>query len=334
MTKRGRIIGAVGITVLCAISAVCIYYLNIMNVGTIQTALFVSGLCILAFLGYFGCFMNYEISFKASLIGFLSAIAVLSFYAIAKKYDLLYIFTDEQTFKEFISRYDAYAVAVFIGVQFLQVTVLPLPSTITTLAGIALFGVAKTVLYSSIGIIAGSMLAFYLGRTFGIKLIVWMCGARMFRKYRTLLKGKDTVLLYAMFLLPFFPDDLLCLLAGLGTMSYKSFFVMMLIARPVGALWVAGVFKGAVSIPFSGWGIAVWIVVFAVCALVFWALFVYGDRLTKLLSEFSHKISLKFAKSSNIQTKKSSRFEQKGLDVEQSVKTKCETNKRLTDYKN
>ncbi len=292
MTKIGRISGAFVTALLAGLSAYCVYLLGTAGVGQTRLLLLASAAAFLALLGFAGVFLNYEIAFKGSFIGFSIAIIFFVGYVIAIKNGWLGLFSDRAAMQAFISRYDGYAIAVFIAVQFLQVTVLPLPSTITTLAGIALFGVWKTILYSSIGIIAGSMFAFFLGRTFGVKLIVWICGAKMFAKYRRFAEGKDVLLLYAMFLLPFFPDDLLCLIAGLGTMSYRSFFVMMLITRPIGALWVAGVFKSAISIPFSGWGIVVWIAVFTATVTVFALLYKYGGEITRYLAALSAKIGI------------------------------------------
>lgn len=272
--------------------AYCVYLLSAAGVDRTRTILLICAAAFLALISFIGVFMNYEIAFKGGFIGFTVMLVLLIGYIVAAKYGWLELFGDRAAMQDFISRYDGYAIAVFIAVQFLQVTVLPLPSTITTLAGIAIFGVWKTVLYSSVGIIAGSMFAFFLGRTFGVKLIVWICGAKMFSKYRRFSEGRDVLLLYAMFLLPFFPDDLLCLIAGLGTMSYRSFFVMMLITRPLGALWVAGVFKSAVSIPFSGWGIIVWAVIFIATATIFLLLYKYGDEITRRLTTITSGIPL------------------------------------------
>lgn len=293
MTKTERILGALIVAILISGAAICLYYLNSVGVSNTRLAVLYCVVAALSLAGFYGVFMNCEIAFKGGFIGFLIALLLFTGYIFAAKCGWLDLFRDREAMQAFISRYDGYAIAVFIAVQFLQVTVLPLPSTITTLAGIALFGVWKTMLYSSIGIIAGSMFAFFLGRTCGVKLIVWICGAKMFNKYRRFAEGKDVLLLYAMFLLPFFPDDLLCLIAGLGTMSYRSFLIMMLITRPVGALWVAGVFKSAVSIPFSGWGIAVWAAIFALTAAIFILLYKYGDAITEKLSAISQKISSK-----------------------------------------
>ena len=343
MTKKERIIGALA-TVLLAVSAfVCDYFLYNAGVGSLQTTIISCAVLALCFISFYGVFMNCEIAFKGGFIGFIITVILLLAYIAALKYGWLSLFSDKQAMQRFISRYDGYAIAVFVIVQFLQVTVLPLPSTITTLAGIALFGVWKTVLYSSIGIIAGSMFAFFLGRVFGVKLVIWICGAKMFEKYRRLTEGKDVLLLYAMFLLPFFPDDLLCLIAGLGTMSYRSFFVMMLITRPLGALWVAGVFKGAVSIPFSGWGIAVWAVIAIATVSIFVTLYRYGDEITARLSVLSGKIAnrLHFSRNRIKEKKTSLKARKKRLasiysthTAQSEIDKKALKNKNLTDYRN
>lgn len=343
MTEKERIYGAFASSLLAAAAFACIYVLYRAGAGNLRTAMMSCAVSALCFLSFYGTFMNCEIAFKGGFIGFIISIILFAAYIGALKFGWLELFKDKQSMQEFIARYDGYAIAVFIAVQFLQVTVLPLPSTITTLAGIAVFGVWKTVLYSSIGIIAGSVFAFFLGRVFGVKLVIWICGAKMFEKYRKLTEGKDVLLLYAMFLLPFFPDDLLCLIAGLGTMSYRSFLIMMLITRPVGALWVAGVFKGAVSIPLKGWGIAVWAVIAVATVTIFVILYRYGDEITSRLSALSCKITDKFPKIKRradigktcTKTQKKAISTLYGVRSAQSeIDKKALKNKNLTDYRN
>ena len=221
---------------------------------------------------------------KAALVGSLAAAATALGYVAAIEYGWIKYFEDTDSLLELIRRYDSYAVLIFVAVQFAQVTILPLPATLTTIAGFTVFGVGETLLYSSAAIIAGSMVAFAAGRTFGVRLAVWLCGAKSVAKYRELLKGRETLLLYAMFLLPIFPDDLLCVIAGLGSMSYRSFGVMMLISRPVGVLWTAAVYKGAVNIPANAAGIAAWVAIALVTVAVFAVLYKYGEKISEKLA--------------------------------------------------
>ena len=221
---------------------------------------------------------------KAALVGSLAVAATALGYVAAIEYGWIKYFEDTDSLLELIRRYDSYAVLIFVAVQFAQVTILPLPATLTTIAGFTVFGVSETLLYSSAAIIAGSMVAFAAGRTFGVRLAVWLCGAKSVAKYRELLKGRETLLLYAMFLLPIFPDDLLCVIAGLGSMSYRSFGVMMLITRPVGVLWTAAVYKGAVNIPANAAGIAAWVAIALVTVAVFAVLYKYGEKISEKLA--------------------------------------------------
>ena len=221
---------------------------------------------------------------KAALVGSLAVAAIAAAYVAAIEYGWIKYFEDTDSLLELIRRYDSYAVLIFVAVQFAQVTILPLPATLTTIAGFTVFGVGETLLYSSAAIIAGSMVAFAAGRTFGVRLAVWLCGAKSVAKYRELLKGRETLLLYAMFLLPIFPDDLLCVIAGLGSMSYRSFGVMMLISRPVGVLWTAAVYKGAVNIPANAAGIAAWVAIALVTVAVFAVLYKYGEKISEKLA--------------------------------------------------
>ena len=55
----------------------------------------------------------------------------------------------------------------FVMLSFLQVTFIPLPSTVTIIAGTLIYGPLQASLLSLAGILLGSMLAFLLGKVFG-----------------------------------------------------------------------------------------------------------------------------------------------------------------------
>jgi uncharacterized membrane protein YdjX (TVP38/TMEM64 family) len=167
---------------------------------------------------------------------------------------------NETELKEIIGT-SKYSEIIFIFLQFVQVTFLPIPSTITTVVGAVLFE-WSSVIYTLIGLWAGSFLAFWIGRIFGKKAARWIVGQEVLDKYYARVKGRDKTLLFLMFLLPFFPDDVLCLIAGLTNMKFRTFVLMMVITRPpqvIGTIFVIIVLQ-RFSIPFHGWGLVVWIV--------------------------------------------------------------------------
>ena len=193
-----------------------------------------------------------------------------------------------EDFRNYIESFGNFAVFMFILLQFLQVVVLPIPAFITVGAGVLLFGPFKGALFSCIGIISGSLAAFFIGRIFGYKVASWLVGKDDLDKGLQTVKGKDRVVLTFMFLFPFFPDDLLCFVAGITTMSAAYFIVMIIVTRLI------SVFIGSYSmnnsiIPFdTWWGILLWLLIFAATVAITVFIYKKGEEIEKL---FKRKFS-------------------------------------------
>ncbi len=163
-------------------------------------------------------------------------------------------------FREYINSYGNYAVFLFVLIQFLQVVVLPIPAFITVGAGVLLFGPFKGSILSCIGIISGSIVAFLIGRIFGFKVAKWLVGEDSLNKGLKAIKGKDKVILTFMFLFPFFPDDILCFVAGITTMSTTFFVVMIFITRII-SIFASSYSMNNSIIPYdTWWGILIWVI--------------------------------------------------------------------------
>lgn len=180
----------------------------------------------------------------------------LAIYFFIKNSSFAKIFNDVQKLKEWILAWGFWSYLIFVILQFLQVTFLPLPASLTTLAGVIIFGPFYTFLLSTLSIILGSIFAFFLGKFFGIKLLNWIFGKEKTESFQRKLK-KGNILFFFMMLFPFFPDDLLCMMAGTIDMNFKYFLVTNLITRPVG-LFCLCFFGGGYIIPFHSWGLWVW----------------------------------------------------------------------------
>ena len=74
--------------------------------------------------------------------------------------------------------------------------------------------------------------------------------------------------LFLTLLFPFFPDDALCILAGLTSIPTARFFLIMAVARPWGLAVAALVGSGAIRLPVWGW-CALFV---AMCAVFFFAM--------------------------------------------------------------
>ncbi len=222
-------------------------------------------------------FLNKQIVYKCCIIAFvLFDFLVIGMYVLLKT-GFLDVMRDEESFQAYIERAGAWMTAFFIALQFLQVVILPIPSAVTVVAGVALFGPMLGSLYSLSGIVLGSLVAFLIGRYAGTRVVSWLVGKETLEKWLKKIKGKDKLLLTAMFLLPVFPDDVLCFVAGFSSMSVWYFLVVILISR------VLAIFTTSYSItliPFdTWWGILIWVVLIALIAVLFVFLYKKSDAI-------------------------------------------------------
>ncbi len=176
---------------------------------------------------------------------------------------------------------------LFVVLQFLQVVVLPIPSAVTVVAGAALFGPLAGSLLSLLGIVIGSLIAFLIGRYAGYRVVAWLVGKETLDKWLKKIKGKDKLLLSAMFLLPVFPDDVLCFVAGISSMSLPLFLGVIIVSR------VAAIFTTCYSvtlIPFNTWwGLLIWAILIASVIVLFVFLFKKSDQILNWFAKKFHK---------------------------------------------
>ena len=182
------------------------------------------------------------------------------------------------TLRSYIDRFAPYSYLVFFLVQFLSVVLAPIPSNLTAAAGGVLFGVWPAFLLTFSAVLAGSFLVFWLARVLGRDFADKFVSRKLSEKYQGVLRTKAPVFLALALLFPFFPDDILCILAGLTSLSFRRFALIVLLTRPWGLLFASAL--GDVSLGLSPW-------VMLPIALLGLALFLlglkYGDRAEELL---------------------------------------------------
>lgn len=217
---------------------------------------------------------------SVAVILIISAIVVFGYYTLVWTGAWEYINSVEKI-RQLILSLGFWGRFAFVMLQFLQVTFLPVPSTITTLAGVLIFGPLQTSLLSLAGIMLGSVVAFGLGRMFGRKLVAFMVGEETCKKWTKFLTNAKYSFA-VMMVLPIFPDDILCLVAGLTDMSWTFFVVTNLIARPVGIFMTCYLGSGEL-IPYHGWGIAVWAFLVIFVAVILYLTFRYRSQIEGFL---------------------------------------------------
>lgn len=176
--------------------------------------------------------------------------------------------------RAYIVHFAPYSHLAFFLVQLLSVILAPIPSNITAAAGGVLFGTWPAFLLTFGAVVAGSLLVFWLARVLGRDFADRLVSRRLSEKYQDVLRTKAPVFLVLAFLFPFFPDDMLCILAGLTKLSFRRFAVIVLLTRPWGLLFASALGGSTLNLP-------PWVMV--PIGLAGLALFLlgmkYGDRL-------------------------------------------------------
>lgn len=186
----------------------------------------------------------------------------------------------EEGLRQYIEDCAPWSHLAFFGVQLASVIIAPIPSNITAAAGAFLFGLWPSFLLTWAAVALGSVVVFAIARALGKDMVSRLVSRKLSDKYLDVIQRKRDVFLALAFLFPFFPDDLLCILAGLTDIPFRRFALLVLLTRPWGLLVSSMVGSSAVHIPL--WGMAV---IGAAGVLVFLLAMRYGDKVQDYILE-------------------------------------------------
>lgn len=147
-----------------------------------------------------------------------------------------YLLDDKEKVRAYLQAAGPAAPLTFILTQILQVVLAPIPGEATGFIGGFLFGVPLGMLYSSIGLTVGSVIAFLLGRLMEVKFVARVVSKETLDKFDFLMERQGTLIAFFLFVVPGFPKDYLCFILGLSTMSWKLFLLLSTVGRLPGTL--------------------------------------------------------------------------------------------------
>jgi len=179
----------------------------------------------------------------------------------------------QQAMEAYIAGFQGYPYLIFFLVQLLSVVLAPIPSNLSAAAGGVLFGTWPAFFLTISAVLCGSTLMFCLTRRLGRPFADRFVNQRISEKYLDLIHSRTSTFLILAFLFPFFPDDLLCILAGLTSISTKRFVLIAVLTRPWGLLVACAI--GGSTLQFPPWAM---VVVGILGFLVFILGLKYGDR--------------------------------------------------------
>lgn len=146
------------------------------------------------------------------------------------------LLTNPELLQLYLKRLGWIAPFAFILIQIIQVVIPIIPGGVSSAIGIIFFGPMLGFVYNYIGLLIGSYIVFKLVKIYGKSFILKVADEKTFDKYIGWLdKGKKFEIFFTVaILLPGMPDDLLCMIAGLTSMSMKKYMLINILCKPVG----------------------------------------------------------------------------------------------------
>lgn len=148
---------------------------------------------------------------------------------------------------------------IYILIQIVITTLMtfvPATTFTFTLLAAGLFGPLTGFIVSAIGCFLSSMLMFLIGDKLGEPFVDWLIGKDARIKAQNMVSGRATVLVPVMLACPFFPDDAICMVAGMTKLKYWYFAIVAAICRTIGVGVTA--FLGGDVLNYASFSILDW----------------------------------------------------------------------------
>lgn len=144
-------------------------------------------------------------------------------------------FTNVETFQTFIQSFGWFGPLLLTAFQCVKVFYAVIPGTLGYIVGPSIFNPLVAFLCNYIGICAGSFLAFWMSKTFGITFVRQIFSEKQYNKSIAWMQKWHKsygVFLWIAILIPISPDDFLCYFSGLTQMKFKKFAIIILTSKP------------------------------------------------------------------------------------------------------
>ncbi|WP_195429716.1 VTT domain-containing protein [Clostridium sp. D46t1_190503_E9] len=206
-------------------------------------------------------------------------VAFISIIIYLKSRGILGYMASLEDFKVYIEGFGNKAFIIFFLLQLASIIIAPIPSNVSAVAGAMVFGMWESFIITTLAIISGSAIIFYLSRICGKAFVERFVSDKILNKYEEIINSpKGEIIIFLMLLLPFFPDDIINFLVGLSSMSFKRYFIILILTRPWEILIACALGSAKLSIPLWGWGL-----VLLVSIIIVINSSKIEDKLTKLI---------------------------------------------------
>lgn len=170
---------------------------------------------------------------------------------------LLALVSEQDKLRDWIARFGWAAPIALIAVQAVQVVIAPIPGQVVGLVSGYLFGTAWGTVYSMVGILLGAWAVMALARKLGRRFAERFVAPEHLAKFDHLVDRGGPTAFLLLFLLPFVPDDSICILAGLTAIPMPLLMILAAVGRFPSVLASAFIGDQSGSLTLAQWALLV-----------------------------------------------------------------------------
>lgn len=153
------------------------------------------------------------------------------------------VLTSVASLREFVDGFGLLAPVAFILIGSLESVVPVIPGSGAIISAPIIFGQIEGTLWAYLTTVLGSTLVFFVSRHVGRDMVVARFSQRTLERYGKWLDHPKFMKYFAIAIaLPLAPDDVLCYMAGLTNMRWRTYLLIIFLCKPWGVvLYTTGV---------------------------------------------------------------------------------------------
>ena len=184
-------------------------------------------------------------------------------------------FSDLDAVIESIRGYGLWGPAILFLLFILQAFLAFIPGQALMISSGIIYGFAGGFFLTWTSLVIGGQIAFWLSRKFGRPFAEKWIAPDTLNRWDKSAAGQGMAFYVIALVMPFVPNDAMCYVAGLGSISFKRFLLANMLGRGIASLLTATVGANLIEIPALIW---VFIVGFVLLGIAGW---VFARRMQK-----------------------------------------------------
>ena len=178
-------------------------------------------------------------------------IAVIVFYRQPIS-SLLHIISDQEAVSAYLQSYGVWGPVMLFILMVAQVFVAVIPGHALMVTAGYVYGMTGLFVII-VSTILGSQIAFFIARQYGRNLIYKLASPQIIERWDGMARNQGIMFYFFAFVLPIFPSDLMCYVAGLGKISARRFLVANTLGRTVVAISITIIGMYGLNPPLAFW---------------------------------------------------------------------------------